>query len=281
MIDRTLKKIAKAKRRPTKVKTRRVGLDTFGNAIPDAAQVEGTGKSLRVVEARDIEIRPGKKRRRRKPVTVTPTATQAGVLSRWAERFRRTRAEDEIRAQQEAHDEIVSDLSGRFEHAFEELRKEFKEREQQLEEKLKVVSQTLPSPSTNAASKTNVSSKAGSKLQQHLKVAFGGLVAVLVGGYLLYVLTSMEGSMTEMSSNMTAMNGSIGAMGQDTRIMSDGIQKLDGNMRYMNGNIAQMNGNMAHMNQNVGQMTRAVEPMGQAAQNVNPFLGAMRSFLPF
>ncbi len=273
MISKRLKSIKKS-RRPVKVKTKVVGLDTFGNAIPDAAQVEGTGKSLRVVEAREIEIRPGK-RQRRKPVVVSPEVQKTGVLARVGGFFRRPRVEAELRAQQEAHAEFVSDLSGRFEHAFEELKKEFSEREQQLEEKLKMVSQALPSPD----SATQTASKKG--WQQHMKVALGGLVAVLVGGYLMYVLTSMKGSMTAMSDNMTAMNGNIGAMSEDTRIMSEGIQKLDGNMRYMNGNIAQMNGNMARMNQNVGQMTRAVEPMGQAAQNVNPFLGAMKSFFPF
>ncbi len=257
----------------SKVRTRVVGVDVFGNGVPEvaSAQVEGTGKSLRIVSNEEFEIRPGK-RARRKPVDVEKVA-RVSVLSRMGGFFNGSGKEstETLRAQQEAHEEIVADLSARFEHAFTELKYEFGEREKQLEDKLQAASHRLSAP---------VRTKNTSKMQQ-VKIFSGVVIGGVAVCYLLFVMTSMEGAMSSMSGDITAMNGTIGGMGQDTNTMAKGIVNLDGNMQYMNSNIAQMNGNMAHMNHNVGQMTKAVEPMGQAAANVNPFLGAVRSFFPF
>ncbi|OQX04517.1 MAG: hypothetical protein BWK73_35960 [Thiothrix lacustris] len=194
-----------------------VGLDVFGNAIPEikSAAVEGTGKALRIIKRHDMLLKPSPK---------------------------------SIRA------------SERLEYAFRQLHQEFNEREQILETKMHALQQVQQSLSAVKA-----------KQRWLLPMV---LVAGTAGGYMMYIMSSMQSSMIAMSGNINSMNGHMGAMATDTQTMNQSLY-------YMNNNVAYMSGNVAQMNQKVGTLAQAAEPMGEAASTMNPFMKAFKSIMPF
>ena len=247
------------KPKPTTTKTIDVGIDVFGNAIPDnvTAQIEASGKALRVVKRQQVALKPSRKKSTKKLAVVTPQSPS--LLTRllpatWTKPSVKTIAHDGI--------------SERLEVAFKRLHHEFNEREQQLEVKMHAIQQQH---------------LALANLKQKKRGLLLSLVAagMLAGGYMLYVLTNMQNSMTSMSGNISTMNGHMGAMASDTQNMTQNIQAMNESMYYMNNNVGYMSGNVAQMNQKVGTLAQAAAPMGEAAATMNPFMKAFKSFMPF
>jgi len=247
-----------------------VGLDVFGNAIPEikSAQVEGTGKAiaLRIVKRHDTVLKPSPKRVRaatrvKKSTSKALSVVIPNLLERLVPWLTQTKPALE-------HPSAVDGVSERLEHAFKRLHHEFNEREQQLEAKmheLQHAQQTL------AATKT--------KRQVWLVPMI--VMAGAAGGYMMYIMSSMQASMITMSGNINTMNGHIGTMATDTQTMAYSTQSMNQSMYYMNNNVAYMSGNVAQMNQKVGTLAQAAAPMGEAAATVSPFMKMFKSFMPF
>lgn len=267
----------------TKAKTLTVGFDIFGNALPESAQVEGTGKSLRIVRKQEITLKPSRKR---KPKTtannkkstgtaLVPVATSSLLGRLTPSWFKPASANTDAMGkvsriripakQDQAHHDGVSE---RLEYAFKRLHQEFNQREQQIEEKIQELKQHHLS--------VQATRKQGYKWAVPLAMAGFSVV-----GYALYVLTSMQGSMTAMSGNINTMNGHMGTMAGDTQVMSQNIQTMNESMYYMNNNVAYMSGNVAQMNQKVGTLAQAAAPMGEVASSASPFMKMFKSFMPF
>ncbi len=231
-----------------------VGLDVFGNAIPEvkAALVEGTGKTLRVVKRQEVIVKPGRKK--------TAVNTKARP---------KTKAMMPVSRKQDAHTHPEG-IGERLEQAFHRLHQEFNEREQQLEAKM----QELKKQHQQA-----LAGKTSTKPRRWLvAAALAGMGAM---GYMMYIMTSMQTSMTAMSGNINTMNGHMGTMATDTQLMSQHIQTMNQSMYYMNNNVAYMSGNVAQMNQKVGTLAQAAQPMSEAASAVSPFTKMFKSFMPF
>ena len=248
------------KPKQTKTKTIDVGIDVFGNAIPDnvTAQIESSGKALRVVKRQQMTLKPSRKKSAKKLAVVAATQSP-GLLTRllpatWTKPSEKTVVHDGI--------------SERLEVAFKRLHHEFNEREQQLEVKMHAIQQQHLALANFKQKKRGVL----------LSLAAAGMLA---GGYMLYVLTNMQNSMTSMSGNISTMNGHMGAMASDTQNMTQNIQAMNESMYYMNNNVGYMSGNVAQMNQKVGTLAQAAAPMGEAAATMNPFMKAFKSFMPF
>jgi hypothetical protein len=268
---------AKRKTKTKSAPTLNVGLDVFGNAIPSTAtaQVEGSGKALRVVRRQEIALKPSRKRstvvahadkvtqKQRKTALVANTTP--GLLGRLMPSWTKSATSKVVKIvpmrPPRKHDSLHSDgVAERLEHAFKRLHHEFNEREHQLELKMQALKQQH------------------TKRQWLMPLAVMGMAA---GGYMLYVLTSMQGSMTAMSGNINTMNTHMGTMAGDTQVMTQNIQTMNESMYYMNNNVANMSGNVAQMNQKVGTLAQAAEPMGEAASVVSPFTKMFKSFMPF
>jgi prefoldin subunit 5 len=263
-------KRTKHKPKPTKLM---VGFDIFGNAVPDvaSAQVEGTGKALRVVKRQEVTVKPGRKQKTKQSTALV--AVKSGFLGRlipWANQASQQPEAKVIKIQRApAHDHETSGIAERLEYAFKRLHQEFNEREQQLEDRLQEIRQQH---------QQLTQAKQQQKSRWVLPVS---IAAAAGGGYMLYVLTSMQNSMTAMSGNITAMNGHIGTMAGDTQAMSQNLQTMNNSVYYLNGNVANMNASVAQMNQQVGTLAQAAAPMGQAAQTMTPFMKMFKSIMPF
>lgn len=261
--------------KPSRTKTKQahkvnVGLDLFGNAIPDvkSALVEGTGKALRIVKRQEMLIKPSPKRARaasrsktsksKALVAVTPTLLER--LVPW-----RMPPVSQPKPVERPHPDGVGE---RLEYAFKRLHQEFNEREQKLEAKMQELMQ---------AQQTQTAVKHHKRLWL-LPVL---LVAGAAGGYMMVIMTSMQTSMITMSGNINTMNGHMGAMATDTQAMAQNTQAMNNSMYYMNNNVAYMSGNVAQMNQKVGTLAQAAAPMGEAAATVSPFMKMFKSFMPF
>ncbi|MEZ5452963.1 MAG: hypothetical protein R3E93_09165 [Thiothrix sp.] len=265
-----------------------VGLDVFGNAIPDvkSALVEDTGKALRIVKRQDMVVKPSRKRSRKQSaatstalVPVTPTLLGLGRLVPWwtqqAANQKQAKTSDPVTATNVKPVDHPDGISERLEYAFKRLHQEFNEREQHIEDKMREL----------RAEHQNILATQPKTRAWILPVAVVGASAM---GYMMYVMTSMQGSMTAMSGNINTMNGHIGTMANDTQAMSQNTQYMSQNMQtmnqsmyYMNNNVAYMSGNVAQMNQQVGSMAQSVRPMGEAASTVSPFMKMFKSFMPF
>lgn len=227
---------------------RRIALDAFGNAIP--AVPSGRAAS-RVVEVREVIVgtaaappgRPGLLRRLRAWARPSPPVVlvrdDADDPPRWA-----------------------GEVALRLDQAFERLHQEFDSREQHLEERLRRF---------EAQRQAALEPPRRARRRFILPLAAAG---VLASGYVLYVLTSMQLSMTTMSGDMAAMSGHVGTMADDTRAMSR-------NMQNMNDSMAALNGHVGRIDQEGGTISGAAAPMGQAARSMGPFMGMFRSFMPF
>lgn len=271
--------------KPTKTKTLSVGLDVFGNAIPEvkSALVEGTGKALRIVRRQEVIVKPSRKQARVKTKAFKQQSTEIVPVSpvrlsrlipwtKQAEQTKQTRTKASVetstakrKQDDQAHPEGIGE---RLEYAFHRLHQEFNEREQQLEVKM----QELKEQHENLLA---------GKTKKRLWLAPVVVAAVGVVGYMMYVMTSMQTSMTAMSGNINTMNGHMGTMAGDTQVMSQNVQTMNQSMYYMNNNVAYMSGNVAQMNQQVGAMARAAAPMGEAASTMSPFMKMFKSFMPF
>lgn len=269
----------------SKPKTMTVGFDIFGNAVPESTQVEGTGKSLRVVRKQEITLKPSRKKNskaavsQKKPpgtalVPIPPQNLLGRLVPFWFKPVRprpagtgkvsRIRASAE-RVQPQQHPDHVTE---RLEYAFRRLHQEFNQREQKIEEKIQELKQQHLALRTTRKQ----------RYKWLVPVAIAGFSVI---GYALYILTSMQGSMGAMSGNITTMNSHMGNMANDTQLMTQNIQTMNQSMYYMNNNVAYMSGNVAQMNQKVGTLAQAAEPMGQAASTVSPFMKMFKSFMPF
>ncbi len=206
-----------------------VGLDLFGNAIPE-------GKSLRIVKRHDMVLKPSPKRVRDVARVKTARFSVLKHLLPWR-----------VVSVERQPPVALDGVSERLEQAFKRLHQEFNEREQQLETKMHALTQTQQRLS---ATKT--------KRQVWLLPVI--LIAGAAGGYMMYIMSSMQGSMIAMSGNINTMNQS---------------------MYYMNNNVAYMSGNVAQMNQKVGTLAQAAAPMGDAAATVSPFMKMFKSVMPF
>ena len=206
-----------------------VGLDLFGNAIPE-------GKSLRIVKRHDMVLKPSPKRVRDMAQVKTARLSVLKHLLPWR-----------VVSVERQPPVALDGVSERLEQAFKRLHQEFNEREQQLETKMHALTQTQQRLS---ATKT--------KRQVWLLPVI--LIAGAAGGYMMYIMSSMQGSMIAMSGNINTMNQS---------------------MYYMNNNVAYMSGNVAQMNQKVGTLAQAAAPMGDAAATVSPFMKMFKSVMPF
>ena len=145
-------------------------------------------------------------------------------------------------------------IEGKLALAFQKLHAEFSHREQQLElrmQEIKVQQEILLEQKQKRS-------------QWLIPIA---LAAALAGGYMLYVLTSMQHSMSSMTGSIDNMDGNMAAM--------------SGDMRYMSQNVQMMNQSMYQMNGNVRGMTKAMEPMGDVAQAASPFTKMFKSIMPF
>lgn len=256
-----------------------VGLDVFGNAIPDLkpAQVEGTGKSLRVVKRQDMLVRPSRKRSRN---TLKPSTSRAlvavgpallGRLVPWwvaAGKQKGTGNGQPLLKVEPLHPPATEGVNERLEQAFNRLHHEFNEREQRLEDKMQALREKQHS----------LLGTRRKLLVWVLPLVVGGSVVM---GYLLYVMTSMQGSMVAMSGNINTIAVDTQAMSQNTQYMSQNIEGMNQSMAYMNNNVAYMSGNVAQMNQKVGTLAQAAAPMGEAASTVSPFMKMFKSFMPF
>jgi uncharacterized protein YoxC len=262
-------KHTKHKPKPTKLM---VGFDIFGNAVPDvaSAQVEGTGKALRVIKRQEVTVKPGRKQKTKQSTALV--AVKPSILGRLIPWTNQTSPQPKASVTKiqpvPAHDHAVAGLSERLEYAFKRLHHEFNEREQQLENRLQEIRQQHKQLMQV-------------KQKQRRWVWPVAVAAAAGGGYMLYVLTSMQNSMTAMSGNITAMNGHIGTMAGDTQAMSQNLQTMNNSVYYLNGNVANMNASVAQMNQQVGTLAQAAAPMGQAAQTVTPFMKMFKSIMPF
>ena len=238
-----------------------VGLDVFGNAIPEVslAGVEGTGKTLRIVKRHNMILRPSPKRvraaSRLKGTTSTAlVATAPQLLKRLLPWWVAPKTAPPV--------EVVNE---RLEYAFKRLHQEFNAREQELDAKMQVLQQSL----------------AVAKPKRRLWLVPLVLVAGAAGGYMMVIMSSMQASMINMSGNINTMNGQIGTMATDTQSMEQSTQSMNQSLYYMNNNVAYMSGNVAQMNQKVGTLAQAAEPMGEAASTMNPFMKAFKSIMPF
>jgi len=130
--------------------------------------------------------------------------------------------------------------------AFQQLHYEFDQREQQLQNQFKTIQQqTL---------------LLEQKQRRKRSLIFGALALALAGGYMLFVLTNMQYSISGMTTYMQNMSGDTQAMSQNIQTMNTSIQQLNGN---------------------VGQMSSAIQPMGEIAQASSPMVETLRRFMPF
>jgi methyl-accepting chemotaxis protein len=142
------------------------------------------------------------------------------------------------------------DIEIKMEEAFKRVHYELQQREQKMEVRLQEI--TLQNQQLKQRSKWFV------------PMLFA---AALAGGYLLFVLTNMQYSMSNMTGDIGAMNG----------YMKD----MSGNTHSMNQSMSALNGNIGNMTEDVTQMSDAIQPMGDVATAVTPFSKAFRSFMPF
>jgi len=91
--------------------------------------------------------------------------------------------------------------------------------------------------------------------------------AAIAGGYMLYVLTNMQNSMSNMTGDISAMNGHM--------------QDMSGNTASMNQSMQTLNQNVDGMNGNVKQMSDSIRPIGEVAETATPFTKTFRSIMPF
>ncbi len=94
-----------------------------------------------------------------------------------------------------------------------------------------------------------------------------GLTIAVAGGYMLFVLTNMQDSMSNMTGSIQTMNHHMEDMSGDTQSMSSNMQA--------------MNNSMGDMNNKVGTMNDSIAPIGEAAGATTPFIKAAKSFFPF
>jgi hypothetical protein len=131
--------------------------------------------------------------------------------------------------------------------AFQQLHYEFDQREQQLQNQFKTIQQQ----------QTLLLEQ---KQRRKRSLIFGALALALAGGYMLFVLTNMQYSISGMTTYMQNMSGDTQAMSQNIQTMNTSIQQLNGN---------------------VGQMSSAIQPMGEIAQASSPMVETLRRFMPF
>ena len=145
-------------------------------------------------------------------------------------------------------------IDGKLELAFKHLHREFNQREKQLEQRMQEIH----------LQHTLLLEKKHKRLKWLLPL---GLLAALAGGYMLFVLTNMQNSMSTMTGSIDGMNGYMANMSNDTALMSQNIQMMNNSMYQMNGNVKGM--------------SDSIEPMGDMAKTTSPFMKSFSAFLPF
>ncbi len=251
------------KNKTRKAQSRTVNFDAYGNAIPDTPSVKNETSTVAasIVETREIMITP---RRSSSPAPSRPAKKSIlKTLTSWRSKSSSVAVVDtdvstDYIPKQELQPHPAHQISEVLELGFQKLHAEFNRREQQMELRFQALSQQHQH-------------KAVLKKYWLIPVAVVGALAM---GYMLYILTSMQNSMTIMSSSIPMMNQHISEMAQDT-------QNMSGNMQALNGNVTQMNSSFQQMNQQMGTVSQAVIPMGKAAKTAQPFMSMMRSFMPF
>ena len=145
-------------------------------------------------------------------------------------------------------------LDNRLSLAFQQLHSSFNQREQQLQVQFQEIKQQ----------QALLLAQKQKRRRWLIPIAFG---AALAGGYMLFVLTNMQNSMSGMTGSIDTMNTHIATMSTDTRIMSQNMQSMNSSIHQLNGNVEQMSG--------------AIKPMGEMAETTHPYLQKFRAFMPF
>lgn len=253
-----------------------VGLDCFGNAIPELGTDSGKRNTPEIVMRRDVRL--GRKPRRR--IARNQPLSQR-IMPRLFERMTAwlllPEADDQALVVKKplknklpsVDDGVTIDTHAEgIEQVFRRLHDTFNEREARLENKLRALEQSKLLPS-----------EAGDKRRYWLWPVVAAVAAGM--GVMLYIMASMQTSMIDMSGNIQAMNQHMSQMAVDTRGMAQNVRGMNESMYYMNNNVVYMSDNVAQMNRQVGNMAHSVAPMGDAASTFSPVTKFFKSFMPF
>lgn len=250
-----------------------VGLDAFGNAIPEAksAPAASSARGARIVRREDVLVGPSRKRQRKTAAIATARVRVFKALSTSMRsllaRVRPQRMPASGR-QEDAGSRSLLPVIARskpeqaqetrtgsvLDGAFRRLPQESQRHEDRLEP-------TIHEPPREATEPSSAERRIPPETYP------AAMVVALIVIYFLYVMGSMQGS-------MMAMSGNIHTMATDTHSMSQ-------NMQAMNRSMQDMNHNVSEMNQKVGTLAKAAAPMGEAASSVSPFTRILKSILPF
>lgn len=238
-----------------------VNVDAYGNAIPNTPSLRQKKSSLaaRVVGQREVIVKSKSKEapgNNNQLMLLTmrlfnkPAAKDKPLV------IDRQHGKQEIAPYSDnvSNGDTIIAIPEFVENSMQKLHDEFQRREQHLEKRFEAL-------------KSQFKQRAKQKSRWLIPLALTG---ALGGGYVLYVLTSMQQAMAVMSKSIPAMNQHMSNMAYDTRNMS-------ANMQVMNHSMHALNGNVNHMNQQMGTVSRAMKPMGKAAG----FMGMFRKFMPF
>lgn len=295
----------------SKVTTRQVHYDAFGNAIPDLPSVHKKaaedGKS-RIVETRQIVVETkvkdkpsvnyhidlwqpwntfvhtlkNKKIPKEKALNpYPPEQTQSENAKPEAQTVNKSKVPvvvtpegTTIAPQPKTETEAIKP---EYVHqAMYEMHRQFEQREERMEKRF------------NELTKHHEKQAKTRKKTKPWLMASAIVCSAGGAGYLLFIMQSIQTSMLSMTQDMNSMTTGIEQMVDNTGDISGTMNTMNNSMNHLNGNVAYMNHSMFNMTQNVGQMnyqmqniSRSIKPMGQAAQSVSPFMKMFGSFMPF
>lgn len=224
--------------KPAHTKTRKpysvsVGLDAFGNAVPEAKSlpVEFRAGASRIVRREEMLVHPSRKRTR-KNAKLTLMA------------FRRL-----LPALRKPPLESSPTPS----------------RDEPLDVEFRLVPQVVKAPDLRlepSIHETTDSSVSATAVQGKMPAQALPLALAVAGVvfYLLYVMTGMQGSMSTMSGN-------IQTMATDTRAMSQNMQAMNRNVEQMNQNV----GAIAKSTAPMGEAASTVSPFTRMVKAILPF----------
>lgn len=250
-----------------------VGLDSFGNAIPDTGAKTAESLTQRVVARRDVWV--GTQSAKTTPKEAQPSAWwniigfSLPLLSSRPDQHKQLakRSGQTLPITNEAPQTTVEMDQERVALVFKTLQDSFNEREARLDNKLRALEDTK----AKQAKKTRLNGW-----------VVGGMLAGASGiGIVLFIMASMKESMNQMSSSIETMNQHMSHMAVDTGTIAQSVHTMNDSMYFMNHNVANMNGNIGHMNQQVGSMAHSIAPMGEAAAPMGRFSRMFQSFFPF
>lgn len=249
-----------------------VGLDSFGNALPDTGKKAAENLSQSIVSRRDVWIGTRSSVSSAKEPEAATWWTRVGFsiprLTLSASRHKQLIETQPNNENLETAETATVELEReQVAQVFKSLHNSFNEREARLDNRLRA----LESPAASDNKKPRIS-----------PLLFGGLLAGAgCIGAVLFIMTSMKDSMTQMSSNIQTMNQHMGLMATDTGSIAQDVHTMNDSMYFMNNNVANMNGNIGQMNHQVGNMAQTMAPIGDAAAPMGRFSKFFGFFFPF